>query len=141
MIKFIIESTTGLIPTIKGRSTHSSWFSHRKVIGITEKRCLTIDRSRPLEIYLAKLPLEDLSFFSFSPFFIRREVEERFKKVPLRKIKDRSRGLPGKINLLLFKFHLDEVPSLSLWPPGNEATTNQSINNINRIIIKIFPRP
>ena len=26
-------------------------------------------------------------------------------------------------------------------PPRPEATTNQSINNVNRIIIKIFPRP
>lgn len=123
----------------------SARFSHRKVISMTEKRCLTIDRSRPLEIYLAKLPLEDLPFsFLFPPPFcptIRREVEERFKKVPPRKIKDRGRGLPGKINLLLFKFHLDQVPSLFLQPPAYEATTNQSINNVNRIIIKIFPLP
>lgn len=59
-----------------------------------------------------KVTVRRSSFFSSSSFSAEKSRRNVLKKFPPRKIKDRGRGLPGKINLLLFKFHLDEVPFL-----------------------------
>ena len=87
MIKFLAKRAQLILRYIRNElvDASSSWRpSKSNQYHGNKKRCLTIDRSRPLEIYLAKL--EDLPFFlSFPPLLfaetIRREVEERFKKV------------------------------------------------------------
>lgn len=132
MIKFLAKRAQLILRYIRNElvDASSSWRpSKSNQYHGNKKRCLTIDRSRPLEIYLAKL--EDLPFFlSFSPlpFFLPRPFAEKLrnvlKKLAARKIKDRSRGLPGKINLLLFKFHLDDETS----SPSSSGGDDESID-------------